>query len=110
MLSVIRNSNPFHRTRKHPSATSETLSGHVLRDIGVESRQVEEILTYVAQTTSEDRPSHGSDAELSNCSRTPANANQLDLDDESELPDWWFSRMQATVATEVGRLKRCPTD
>jgi len=107
MLSVFRNSIPFHRARKHAPLAQGPLSGHVLRDIGFESHQVGEILVYVARTTSDGRPSHGSGAELSRCPRTPANSNEVDFDEEAELPDWWFSRLQATVTTEIGRLRRC---
>ena len=110
MLSVIRNTIPFHLRRRSAHGQDATLSGHVLRDIGFESRQVEEILSYVARTSSDGRLSHGADAELSRCRRPAANSNEREPTDQNEVPDWWFSRMQATVAAEVERLKRCPED
>ena len=53
MLSAIRNSIPFHRKRKGAHIHDAVLSGHVLRDIGFESRQVEEILSHVAGAKSD---------------------------------------------------------
>ena len=110
MLSVIRNSISFHRARKQSQPFPDgVLSGHVLRDLGFESRQAGEIMPHVAGNFPVGRQSQGMDAELSCCARTPANSNERDDDAEPALPDWWFSRMQATVAMEILRLKRCPT-
>ena len=77
MLSVLRKTIPFHRARRRrPPFPHGSLSGHMLRDLGFESRQVEEILAYVAGTSTTGQRSHGSDAELSYCVRAPANSNE----------------------------------
>ena len=100
MLSVIRKTIPFHRARRHrPPFPHGSLSGHLLRDLGFESHQVEEILTFVAGTSTTGRRSHGTDAELSYCVRAPANSNELDPDDEPAHPVWRPGRMQEIAAT-----------
>ena len=54
------------------------MSNHLLRDLGFESRQVVEIMTFIAGASEGGRVRRGADVELSYCVRAAANTNEAD--------------------------------
>ena len=76
MFSVMRKTIKVQRARgRRPTILSGSVSNHLLRDLGFDGAQVEEILRFTIGQTECGGAARGLDAESSRCTRVAANSN-----------------------------------
>lgn len=76
MLSVIRKKIPMPWVRRRrPTFPTSSVSNHLLRDLGFDNTQIDDILGFIEGAKGRGARLRGMDAELASRAGTAANAN-----------------------------------